>query len=91
MYVRFEIKEYGLIKDMYGNYFKLPYVDKSSRKHKLKQLKPFFHTGYEVLNVNKKFIDTNKIKKQAVKVRYKMRFEMLKKNVPEQYNTLIEN
>ena len=91
MYVREEIKKYGLIKDIYGNIFKLPYVDSSSRKHKLKQLKPFFHTGYEVLNINQKFIDTKKIKQESVKVRYKMRFEMLKKNVPHQYNTLIEN
>lgn len=90
VHVRKEIKQYSLIVDSYGNFFKLPYIDKSHRKHLLKPIKPHFNVACSVIRIDQKRINLNRILDYATDVKYKMRFEILKKNVPENYTTIIE-
>lgn len=87
--IRKEIKKHGLIIDRYGNIFKLPYVDEAHRKHKIKPIKPFYHTGYTAITINQKIIDLNKVLQECKEVDYKMRFEILFKNIPSNYKPII--
>lgn len=78
-----EFTNYGLVKDIRGHFWRLPWISSDGRKYKLNEIKPFIHKTYIAINYQNRIISIDRLMEDCKTVKRKQRFMIDIKKVPE--------